>query len=196
MSDAWLESIRAKLPELPVVREKRYMDQLGIGAKEAAIIVDDVQLTKFFEEVMAAGVEPKRGVAVLLNNLAKRANEKGVRVDQLGIKPAQVKAIIDMASGNLISSAAADELYGLCCDDPAAEPSKLAESKGLLQVSDDSSLDAWVDQAIAGNAKSVEAVKAGKEAAIGALVGAVMKLSKGKANPKSIGDKLRKKLLG
>jgi aspartyl-tRNA(Asn)/glutamyl-tRNA(Gln) amidotransferase subunit B len=179
-----------------LAREKRYIETLGIGAKEAAIIVDDVQMTVFFEAVMATGVEPKRALAVLLNNLAKRANEQGVRVDQLGIKPSQVKAVIDMVSGNLISSAAADELYGLCCADPSADPAKLAESKGLLQVSDDSSLDAWVDQAIAGNAKSVEAVKAGKEAAIGALVGAVMKLSKGKANPKSIGDKLRKKLLG
>lgn len=196
VSDQWLESIRAKLPELPLARERRYIDSLGIGPKEAAIIVDDVQLTRFFEAVLAAGVEPRRGVAVLLNNLAKRANEKGVHIDQLGIKPGQIKTIVDMTARNEISSAGADQLYSLCCEDPAAEPAKLAESKGLLQVSDDGALDAWVDEAIAGNAKSVEAVKAGKEAAIGALVGAVMKLSKGKANPKSIGDKLRKKLLG
>jgi aspartyl-tRNA(Asn)/glutamyl-tRNA(Gln) amidotransferase subunit B len=156
---------------------------------------------------MAAGVDGRRAAAILLNNLARRANERGCRVDELGITPAQIQAIEGMAAANKIGSNAADELYGLCCAPglvPAPgvdgttplDPVKLAEQKGLLQVSDDAALGAWVDQALAANPKAVEAIRGGKEAAIGSLVGAVMKLSKGQANAKVVGEMIRKKITG
>jgi aspartyl-tRNA(Asn)/glutamyl-tRNA(Gln) amidotransferase subunit B len=196
VDNVWLESVRQRLPELPLARERRYTQQLGLSANDARQIIHEPRVCFFFEDILSAGVEPKRAAAVLLNNLAKRANEKQVRVDQLGIRPSQIKQIADLAAADKIGSVAADQLIGLCCDAPLADALKLAESRGMLQVSDAGALDAWVDQAIAANAKAVESVKAGKEAAIGSLVGAVMKLSKGKANAKVVQEKLRKKLLG
>ena len=95
-----------------------------------------------------------------------------------------------------MGSNAADELYGLCCADPQADPAVLAREHGLMQVSDDGAMGAWIDAALAGNPKAVAAVKAGKDAAIGALVGAVMKLSKGQANAQTVGPMIRKKIIG
>lgn len=196
VDEPWLESIKSRLPELPAARFVRYVEKLGLGATEARILVDEPGLGLFFERLIAQEVDPKRAAAILLNNLSKIANARDVAVEDLAILPAQVYAIESMARGNKISSNAADQLYKLCCDDAAADVETLAQTHGLLQVSDDASLEGWIDEAIQGNAKSVEAVKAGKEAAIGALVGAVMKLSKGKANPKLVGDRIRAKLLG
>jgi aspartyl-tRNA(Asn)/glutamyl-tRNA(Gln) amidotransferase subunit B len=192
----WLDAVRKSLPELPQARLTRYIDALALNPSDARTLVDEPSLGRYFEKLIAQDIEPKKAAAILLNNLARLANARGVSLSELDITPAQVFAIQAMAGENKINSNTADDLYRLCCEDPAADPQTLAESKGLLQVSDDASLDAWIDQAIAGNAKSVEAVKAGKQAAIGALVGAVMKLSQGKANPKLVSDRLREKLLG
>ncbi|MCX5658281.1 MAG: Asp-tRNA(Asn)/Glu-tRNA(Gln) amidotransferase subunit GatB [Planctomycetota bacterium] len=196
IDDAFLERMRAQLPELPLQRQKRYEQTLGLSAKDAATLVDESKVAAFFEAILALGGDAKRAAVLLLNNLARRANEKGLRIDQLGVTPAQVKQVLDLVAGNKVGSAAADDLLGFCCEDPAADAAKLAEAKGLLQVSDEGALDAWVEQAMAANPKSVEAVRGGKEAAITSLVGAVMKLSRGKANAKVVQEKLRAKLLG
>ncbi|MEX0776018.1 MAG: Asp-tRNA(Asn)/Glu-tRNA(Gln) amidotransferase subunit GatB [Phycisphaeraceae bacterium] len=196
VSDQWLEEVKARLTELPHQRLLRYTRDLELNEKEARQIIDEPRLCAFFEQVLAAGVEPRRASAVLLNNLSRRANEKGLGVAELGITPAQVAAIDQLVRDSKVSSSAADELYKALADEPdaAADPAQLAEARGLVQVSDDAALSEWCDAAIAANAKSVEAVKAGKDAAIGALVGAVMKLSKGKANPKVVSEMLRAKL--
>ncbi|MCC7193394.1 MAG: Asp-tRNA(Asn)/Glu-tRNA(Gln) amidotransferase subunit GatB [Phycisphaeraceae bacterium] len=196
VDDAWLDSIRAKLPELPLAREKRYIEKVGLNPKDVRGLIDEPKVCLFYESVVTAGVDPKRAAAIVLNNLAKRGNERGCRVDQLGITPLQVKQIADLAAADKIGSAAADDLYGLCCDDPSADPLKLAESRGMLQVSDNSSLEAWIDQALAANPKAAEAIRGGKDAAVGSVVGAVMKLSKGKANAKVVGEMVKKKVLG
>lgn len=198
VDDAWLASIRSQLPELPLAREKRYVETLGMSAKDARALIDEPKACLFFEAVLAEGVELKRATAFLLNNLAKRANERACRVDELGISASQIKAIADLAASDKIGSAAADELIGLCCEEAnaGADPLKLAEQRGLLQVSDESALDAWIEQVIAQNEKVVAQIKAGKESAIMSLMGGVMKLSKGKANAKVVQEKLRKALLG
>lgn len=198
VDDAWLASIHSQLPELPLAREKRYVETLGMSVKDARALIDEPKACLFFETVLTQGVEPKRATSFLLNNLAKRANERACRVDELGISASQIKVIADLAASDKIGSAAADELIGLCCEEANAgmDPLKLAEQRGLLQVSDESSLDAWIEQVISQNEKVVAQIKAGKESAIMSLMGGVMKLSKGKANAKVVQEKLRKALLG
>ena len=189
-----IEKLRATLPELPLQREARYVRDYGLSSRDAAALVEERDDCLFFEAVLAAGLPAKRAAAIVRNNLAKRANERSMPISQLGITPSQIVVVDTMQRENRISSNAADELYGLCCDDPAADPAALAESRGLLQVSDDSALDAWIEQVIAANPKAVEQIKGGKHQAIGALVGGVMKLSAGKANPKAVQERLRQAL--
>ncbi len=196
VSDDWLNEVRSKLVDPPHVREKYYVDQLGLGVKEARQILEEPANARFFEAMLREGIEARRAGALLLNNLARRANDRGVTAGELGITVVQVKIIDQLMRESKVSSNAADQLLDLCITDPQADPLQLAEQHGLMQVSDDAALSGWCDSAIAQNPKSVEAVKAGKDAAIGALVGAVMKLSKGQANPKVVGEMLRQRIRG
>lgn len=198
ISQEWIEEIRRRLPELPLDRRQRYLHQLGLHPKDVATIIDEPALTRLFESVLAAGVEPKRAAAMLLNYGAKRANERGCAIHQLPITPQQIQRIAELTAAGKISSNAADELFGLCCESPSRSVEELARENGLLQVSDAGALAAYVDQVLADprNARAVADLKAGKDKALGALIGQVMKLSKGQANPQVVTQILRNRLLG
>lgn len=193
---AWLDQLRADLPELPRERSARYLKQLKLNPKDAAAIVEEPELTRFFEAVLAEGVEPKRAAAMLLNYGQKRANERGCGVHELGITPNQIRQLSDLVANDRIGSSAADELFGVLCDSAMAEKNveELASERNLIQVSDDSAMESWVAQAIAEQPQAADDVRSGKQAAIGRLVGAVMKASGGQANPKLAQQKLRQAL--
>ena len=198
VSDEWLDKLKARLPELPQAKEQRYLETLGLSAADARQLLDEPRTADFFDAVVTAGADAKRAAKLLLNTAAKRANEKGCRIDQLGATPAQVKEILDLLGESKISAVGADELLGLCCEEANHEASaaSLAEARGLLQVSDTSALEGFVDAVLAEgrNAKAIADLKAGKDKAIGALMGQVMKLSKGQANPQVVTELIKKKV--
>ncbi len=197
VSDEWIASVKAHLPELPLQRQRRYVSELGLGVKDARALIEEREVCQFYERVLALGVDPRRAAAMLLNNGAKRANERGCLVSQLGITPPQIKGIVDLLQADKIGSTAADELFGLCCESP--EPAEaLAQKHGLLQVSDTAALEGYVDQVLANpkNAKIVEDLRGGKDKAIGALMGQIMKLSKGQANPKLVTELIKSRITG
>ncbi|MEM7626230.1 MAG: Asp-tRNA(Asn)/Glu-tRNA(Gln) amidotransferase subunit GatB [Planctomycetota bacterium] len=204
VSDDWREALRAELPEMPLVKKTRYVDEYGLKPIDADNLLAEPANTRFFEACLgvpaSAGMgspEPRRVAAMLLNAGAKRANEAGVALDGLGITPQQVAAVVALQDADKTSASAADTLFGYACssDDPAE---KLAEQHGLLQVSDDGQLDEWIAAVLADpkNEKAIEQIKGGKDKAIGALLGQIMKLSKGQANPKVVGEKIKQKLAG
>ncbi|MFP4144066.1 MAG: Asp-tRNA(Asn)/Glu-tRNA(Gln) amidotransferase subunit GatB [Phycisphaeraceae bacterium] len=197
VEDGWLEQVRSELPELPLTREKRYVEELGIDPRDARSLVEEPRVTRFFEAVISAGAAPQRAATILRNNLARRANEQGAQVDELGIAPQQVADVIALVDADQIGSSAVDDLLGYCAEsDDSAEA--LAKGHGLVQVSDAGALEGMVDQVLADpkNARPVEDIKGGKDKAIGALMGQIMKLSKGQANPKMVRDLIKAKLQG
>lgn len=205
VSEEWRESVRAQLPELPHERIARHREEFGLGAKEAAAINADRAVSEYFEACVAqagkrsiVGDTAGRKVAnLLLQSGAKRANERGCLLSELGATPAQVAGILALREEDKVSSSAADELFGIVCDaSPGDEPEALAERHGLLQVRDEGALAAWVEQAIEQNAPSVEAYRSGKQSAIGALIGAVMRASGGQADPKAARTMLEERLKG
>ena len=193
----WVEQIKATVTELPLDRQKRYVQKLHLNIKDAQQVIEDPEVTAFFEEILAVGVDAKRAAAMLLNYAAKRANERTCQIHELGITPQQIKGIADLAAAQKIGSSAANELFGLCCesDQPALT---LAQHHKLLQVSDTAALDRYLDQVLADakNGRIVDDIRNGKDKAIGALMGQVMKLSKGQANPKLVGDMIKQKIRG
>ncbi|MEE9403416.1 MAG: Asp-tRNA(Asn)/Glu-tRNA(Gln) amidotransferase subunit GatB [Algisphaera sp.] len=193
----WVDRLRAEQPELPMAKRERYINDLGLKSIDADTLLAEPANTRFFEASCEAGGKPRRVAAMLLNAGAKRANEAGCALEGLGIDPQQVAGIVALQDSDKISASAADKLFGHACNsDESAE--KLAETHGLLQVSDDGALDEWIAQVIADpkNAKAVEQIKEGKEKIIGALLGQIMRLSKGQANPKVVGDKIKSQLMG
>lgn len=218
IDESWRESIRARLPELPAVRARRYREEYSLSSKEAAALTDERDVCLFFEGAAAAaqqlGVDAPRAwrqaANFVLQSGAKRANERSgggpearpsqepILVSDLGISPAQVGQIIALREEGKIGSTAADELFGLLCgpEHAGAEAMALAQSRGMLIVRDDAALDRWCAEAIAQNAQAAADIRAGKMQAIGRLVGAVMKLSGGAADAKAVRERLLALLAG
>jgi aspartyl-tRNA(Asn)/glutamyl-tRNA(Gln) amidotransferase subunit B len=203
VDEKWIESVRARLPELPHQRAHRFVRDYALSTKEAAAITDERDVCLFFEETVEAIVRRRLDRAAagrqaanfILQNGARRANERSVLVSELGITPEQIAGIVELRQKNLIGSTAADELFGVLCDTDA-DARAAAEQHNLLQVTDTGALEKWIDAALAdpANARSVEDFRGGKQAAIGRLVGGVMKLSGGKADAKAVQERLRERL--
>jgi aspartyl-tRNA(Asn)/glutamyl-tRNA(Gln) amidotransferase subunit B len=142
---------------------------------------------------------PRAGKAAanyILQNGAKRANERGVQVHELGIHPGEVAQIARLKEDGRIGSNAADDLFGALCEShqASADVEAMAKERGLLIVRDDAALDRWCDQVIASNEKAAADVRGGKQAAVGRLVGEVMKLAGGSVDAKAVREALLKKL--
>jgi aspartyl-tRNA(Asn)/glutamyl-tRNA(Gln) amidotransferase subunit B len=208
VSDAWREEIAAQIPELPMRRRQRYHDEYGLSEKEALTLTDDADLCFFYEACIdetskRPNVQTSKGTWIgrecakwLLNAGAKRANERGVGIHELGISPKQIAQIIALREQESIGSNAADELFGLLCEPEHrdADALELATARGLVQVRDEAALDRWVEEAIAAQPQAASDFAAGKDAAAGRLVGHIMKISKCQADAKAINAKLRQKL--
>jgi aspartyl-tRNA(Asn)/glutamyl-tRNA(Gln) amidotransferase subunit B len=189
--------VRASIPELPAVRRARFVGEYGLEEKDAAALVEDRDPCLFFEACVAAlGGGRKAGYAAgkfLLNQLAKRANERGAALHEAGLSAAQVAGIIGLRESGALGAQNVDALVAAIAGTPE-DPKAAAERSGLLVVRDDAALDGWVDQAIAANAQAAADVRAGKMAAIGRIVGAVMKLAGGKADAKTVNERILARL--
>jgi len=201
VDDAWLEAIRAELPELPLARRSRYVDSFGIPEKDAHALVADRDLCRFFEDCQRLAAEGGLGARdaghdcakLLLNAGAKRANEAGGAIHELGISPRRVAELVRLRAEGAIDAQGADLLFGLLCEEDR-DAAALAAEKGLVKVRDDAALDRWVEEAIAANAAAAEDVRSGKVAAIGRIVGHVMKSSGGKADAKDARERILARL--
>lgn len=209
VSNAWRESIAARIPELPIQRRARYQSEYGLSAKDAFALTDDADVCLFYEQCIEAVHElygsqvptmhpGKECAKWLLNAGAKRANERAVGIHELGITARQIAQIIQMRDRQMIGSNSADELFGLLCepDHRDAEAVALATQRGLIQIEDEGQLDRWIDEAIAAQPQAADDYRAGKDVAAGRLVGYVMKQSKGQAGAAAITAKLRQRLRG
>lgn len=181
ISQAWIDEVNNSIPELPASRRSRYQDAFGLSAKDAAALTAEPKLCFFFEKCEEASGNGSQSAKWLLNSGAKHANERGCEIDELGITPDQIAGIIALRSENAIGSSAADTLFELLCEsDSAASP--LAESEGLMQITDEHALSSWIQEAIDAQPQAAQDVRDGKDAAIGRLIGEVMKRSGGSAD--------------
>jgi aspartyl-tRNA(Asn)/glutamyl-tRNA(Gln) amidotransferase subunit B len=194
VSDEWLTELKAQVGEMPAVRKARYVSALGLNDKDATILTSDRQSGDFFEELVSKGVEAKRACN-LMEALREMSNEKGAKLVDLGLNASQVAEVGQLVMSGKI--AASKEITKQILIAVASRPEESAEdvAKGLdlLQSTDTGAVDAAVDAVIAANPKIVADFKGGKQAAIGSLVGQVMKSTKG-LNPKLVQERLRSKL--
>jgi aspartyl-tRNA(Asn)/glutamyl-tRNA(Gln) amidotransferase subunit B len=207
IDEQWQAEIAARIPELPLQRRERYIHDDGLQRKDAIAITSERDLCVFFEAAvesllsrgamrMARPHAARETAKVLLNAGAKRANERGVAIHQLGIEPGQIAQIIELRERGRMGSTAADELFGLLCEPMNAglDAESLALARGLLQVSDAAELDRWIEQAIAQQEQAARDFASGKDAALGRVVGAVMKISGGRADAAAIRQRLHARL--
>jgi aspartyl-tRNA(Asn)/glutamyl-tRNA(Gln) amidotransferase subunit B len=185
------QEARRRLPELPSAKKLRLAEQFGVSVYQAGVLASDAALADYFER--AAKLNPQHGAAVanlLLNDfLATATGENPLP----SLEPHYFGELAELSASGQINSKQAKEVFAQMFLTGKA-PAALVKELGLAQVSDTAALEAFCDQAIAANPKSVADFKAGKMNAVNALKGQVMKLSKGTANPQLVGDILVKKL--
>ncbi len=192
VGEAWLTELKSQVGELPMARRKRYVQAMGLPAADAAILAGDRQTGDFYEQALQAGGDPKRVCNLILSHGRRIANEKSVLLGAIGVSPLRFTEVAKLIDGNLIAASSAGAIFDrLATADAPAE--KVAAELGLMQVSDTSAIDAAIDAMIATNPKSLTDYKAGKQAALGGLIGLVMKNGKG-LNPKLVQERLKEKL--
>ncbi|MFO1270771.1 MAG: Asp-tRNA(Asn)/Glu-tRNA(Gln) amidotransferase subunit GatB [Rubrivivax sp.] len=190
----WVERVKASLPELPAAMAARFQQADGLPADDAAMMTQSLGFARFYEAVRDAGAPAKLAANWLMGEVSKRLNAEGRAIDEAPLAPAALAALIGRVVDGTVSNAGARQVFDALWSEPGATVDALIEAKGLRQMSDLGALEKIVDEVIAANPKSVEEFKAGKDKAFNALVGQVMKASKGKANPAQAGELLRRKL--
>ncbi|RMI42248.1 Asp-tRNA(Asn)/Glu-tRNA(Gln) amidotransferase subunit GatB [Streptomyces triticirhizae] len=179
-SREWVEELRAGLPELPLARRNRLREEWGISAHEMQSVLN-AGAVELIVATVEAGAEPAAARKWWMGELARRANEQGVELAALPITPARVARVTALvAEGALNDKLARQAIEGVLAGE--GDPDAVVEKRGLRIVSDEGALGKAVDEAIEANAAVADKVRAGKVAAAGALVGAVMKATRGQAD--------------
>jgi len=211
-TETWLAELKSRVVELPLARKQRFMKDYSLPASDAETFKNDVPLGNYFEGIAKQTKQAKAVANWVINNLRAKlaeANAKEIAEQSaLGIHPDDMKLqtleymkfkmeqlleLVNLVDAKTISSSAAQQVFAEMFD-TGKSPAAIIQEKGLAQVSDTGAIEKFCDEAIAANPKSVADFKAGKVAALNALKGQVMKLSKGKANPAVVGEILESKL--
>ena len=188
-----VEAWRASLPELPSARRVRMMAEYGIPEYDAGVLADAKENADFFEAAARLCGQGKTVSNWFMTEIMRQLSLTGKTISESALTPEALAQLVSLLNDGTINGTTAKSLSGDLFSS-GGMPLDLVKQHGLGQVSDSGEVEAFVDQALAANAKSVEDFKAGKKAAAGFLVGQAMKLSKGKADPKLVGKLVSEKL--
>ena len=190
----WVERVRAAMPELPAAMAERFVRDDGLPAYDASMMTQSLAFAAYYEAARDASKQPKLVANWLMGDVSKRLNAEAIAVDAAPVAPALLAALIVRIADGTLSNNGARQVFDALWRGEGSDVDALVEAKGLKQMSDAGALEAIVDEVLAANPKSVDEYRAGKDKAFNALVGQVMKASKGKANPAQAGEILKRKL--
>ena len=201
ISEDWISRVKVDMPELPGVMRTRFIEEYALPEYDALVLTSSKAMALYFEAVVAkAGKDNAKAAANwLMGDVSSTLNRENTDIGAAPVKPEQLAAMLKRIADGTISNKIAKEIFGAMWEANSADENlvdAIIDAKGLKQISDTGALEAIVNEVLAANEKSVEQYRAGKEAAINALIGQAMKASKGKANPAQLTELLKKKLAG
>ena len=185
----WIEEIRRELPELPAARRARFGAQYGLPLYDAGVLTADRAIAEYYEAVVAAGADPKAAANWVMTESLTGYNEAG----RFAVSAAALASLLALIRAGTVSHQAAKKVF-LELGSDGADPRAVAERLGLLQVRDETALEAWVDEVLAAHPQEVQRYRAGEAKLLGFLTGQVMRRSQGKADPKGVQPVLVRKL--
>jgi aspartyl-tRNA(Asn)/glutamyl-tRNA(Gln) amidotransferase subunit B len=199
LDEAFIESVRSELPELPQEKQQRYQEVFELSSYDAGILTQDPDLAAYFEAVVAASSEPKLSANWVMGELSAALNRHELSPAESPLPPAALGQLIARIKDGTISGKIAKSLFDTLWNDPpreadGSEVDAIIEAQGLTQVSDSAEIAAIVQQVVADNPDQVEQYRAGREKVLGFFVGQVMKATQGKANPQMVNELLREAL--
>ena len=192
---SWVDGLRAGLPELPAERRARLAEATGLPAKEVGWLVRDPEVLAYFEAVAGSGRDPKVVASWVMGQLQHDLREFGHTMATNPVGPERLGELLDLlAAGTVSATAAKDVLAEMFSSE--ASPATIVERKGLAQISDSGELEAVVARVVAANPDLAEKFRGGKRGVLGAMVGQVMRETRGRANPKLVSDLLERAITG
>ncbi|MFN3075423.1 MAG: Asp-tRNA(Asn)/Glu-tRNA(Gln) amidotransferase subunit GatB [Alphaproteobacteria bacterium] len=192
--DAFVDRIRATLPELPDQKKSRFMEAFGLSSYDAGVLVVDRDTADYFEAV-AKGRDPKIAANWVITNLFAVLNKVGKEISESPVSAENLGKLIDLIGDNTISGRLAKDVFEFMVE-TGKDPASIVAEKGLKQVTDTGAIEAAIDKVLAANVDKVAEYRGGSEKLLGWFVGQVMKATGGKANPGMLNELLKKKLEG
>jgi aspartyl-tRNA(Asn)/glutamyl-tRNA(Gln) amidotransferase subunit B len=193
VSEQWLNRVRARMPELPQARRKRFIDSYGLRDYDAEVLTMTREAGDYFEKVASVSGDPRAAANWVMGDLAGLLKEAGKEITESPVSAENLGALVGMIAQGKISGKLAKEIFPKMFVGGEA-PQTIMDREGLAQISDEGALGKIIDEAIAANPKQVEQYRGGKATVIGFLVGQVMKASRGQADPAAVNRMLKEKL--
>ena len=185
----WIDERRRELPELPAARRARFVGEYGLSAYDVEVLTTSSALADYYESVARSAGDPKAAANWVINDVLAAVNAAGVTFREFRVRPADLGALIGMVRDGTVSGSAARTIFGVMVA-TGDTPAQVAEREGLTQVGDDAALRGWIDEAFAEHPAEAARYRAGERKLQGVLVGAVMKKSRGRADPKRVNQLL------
>jgi aspartyl-tRNA(Asn)/glutamyl-tRNA(Gln) amidotransferase subunit B len=192
----WMEQIKSELPELPLARRARFIEQYNLPAYDAEILTEEISLSDYFEAAVAASPEAVTAKTTsnwMMNDLLRMLRDANITAAELTVKPRQLGELLALLEAGTINTPTAKELLERV-EASGVDPKEIVEQEGLAQVSDSDELEALAMSIIADNPEQVEAYRGGKDALLGWFVGQIMQATQGKANPQVARQALKDQL--
>ena len=193
LPEALVAEWRMALPELPAQRRERFVRDYGLPEYDARVLAAEKAVGDYFEAAARRSRNPKTVSNWVMTDVLRALSEKGIAIGGFSIPPDALAELVELAESRAINSNTARDVFAIMLAE-GGRAGQIVAARGLGQVSDSSALERIVEQAITENAKSAEDYRKGKSAALKFLVGQVMKLSKGKANPQMVSEMMERKL--
>ncbi|MBI5276898.1 MAG: Asp-tRNA(Asn)/Glu-tRNA(Gln) amidotransferase subunit GatB [Burkholderiales bacterium] len=194
VASEWVDEVRSQMPELPRVMAARFVSDYGLPEYDATTLTQTKAMAAYFEAAAKASGQAKLASNWIMGEVSRRLNAQEIGIEQAPVAPATLAALVGRIQDGTISNNAARQVFDVLWSGEGNSVDAVIEARGLKQMSDSGELEKIVDDVLAANAANVEQVRAGKDKAFNALVGQVMKASKGKANPQQVGEILRRKI--
>lgn len=191
----WIEQIKEKLPELPKQKRQRYIQDLGLSSYDADVLTTTYGLAEYFEQTIAQLPEQNKLCANwIMGEISGRLNKEGLEINQCPIHPEQLAGLLLRITDGTISGKIAKDVFDNMWQSEGNSADTIIDAKNLRQVSDGSAIEKWIEEVLATNQQQVADYRSGKEKAFNYLIGQVMKISRGKANPAQVNTLLKKRL--
>jgi aspartyl-tRNA(Asn)/glutamyl-tRNA(Gln) amidotransferase subunit B len=189
LAPEWIEQVRKDLPELPAARRARFADEYKLGEYDVEVLTANPRLADYYESVARAHGEPKAAANWVMGEVMATIKTSGEDIARFRVRPADLASLLNLVRDGVVSHTAAKQIFGhmVATGDP---PAQIAEREGLVKVDDDAQLAAWLDEVIAENPAEAERYRNGEKRLQGVLIGAVMKKSKGRADPRKLNQLL------
>jgi aspartyl-tRNA(Asn)/glutamyl-tRNA(Gln) amidotransferase subunit B len=191
----WIENIRSTMPALPNELHQKFTKEFGLNEYDAGVLTESKPIALYFNELTTHTKNYKAASNWVTGDIKSYLNEFAVHMEDFPVQPkAMAKLIALIDEGKVSHSATAQKLFPALCQNPEKDPLEIAKELDLIQESDEGQLEEWVDAALAAFPDKVEEYRGGKKGVLGLFMGQVMKMSKGKADPKLANQLVRKKL--